>query len=71
MIEKRLVAPVERSPLGAGFLTGTVGALADNGFRLNNPRYAGENSATNVNRFAPLVRLAEEKGVTPARLALA
>ena len=59
------------SPLGAGFLTGTVGSLGPNDFRQNNPRFAGPNLALNAQRFAPLIRLAGEFGVTPAQLALA
>jgi len=65
------IALVAWSPLGAGFLTGQVTTLAADDFRQNNPRFAGQNLATNAERFAPLTQLAEEKGVTPAQLALA
>jgi aryl-alcohol dehydrogenase-like predicted oxidoreductase len=65
------IALVAWSPLGAGFLTGTVGALASTDFRRHNPRYAGENLATNTDRFAPLIELARAQGITPAQLALA
>jgi aryl-alcohol dehydrogenase-like predicted oxidoreductase len=65
------VALVAWSPLGAGFLTGTVSALDKNDFRQNNPRYAGQNLARNSDRFAPLMQLAKELSVTPAQLALA
>ncbi len=59
------------SPLGSGFLTGTVKSLPADDFRNNNPKYAGENLKSNVDRFAPLLTLAAELGVTPAQLALA
>lgn len=65
------IALVAWSPLGAGFLTGTVGVLASTDFRRHNPRYAGENLATNTDRFAPLIELARAHGITPAQLALA
>jgi len=65
------IALVPWSPLGSGFLTGTVGALAPNDFRNNNPRYQGQNLATNKQRFAPLIHLAEELGITAAQLSLA
>jgi aryl-alcohol dehydrogenase-like predicted oxidoreductase len=59
------------SPLGSGFLTGTVKELDEGDFRKNNPRYSGENLRTNRDRFAPLMQVAHELGVTPAQLALA
>jgi aryl-alcohol dehydrogenase-like predicted oxidoreductase len=57
-------------PLGNGFLAGDV-ALADDDFRRHAPRFQGDNLARNRDRFAPLRRIAEEAGVTPAQLALA
>jgi len=65
------IALVPWSPLGSGFLTGTVDSLAADDFRNNNPRYQGENLATNQERFAPLLTLAGELGITPAQLSLA
>lgn len=65
------IALVAWSPLGAGFLTGTVDALGAGDFRQHNPRFAGDRLALNTKRFAPLMRLAGEFGVTPAQLALA
>lgn len=59
------------SPLGSGFLTGTVNQLPAGDFRANNPKYAGENLKANADRFAPLMSFAAELGVTPAQLALA
>jgi len=65
------IALVAWSPLGAGFLTGTVRELDSNDFRQNNPRFSKENLTINTNRFAPLFKLAKELSVTPAQLALA
>jgi aryl-alcohol dehydrogenase-like predicted oxidoreductase len=65
------IALVPWSPLGSGFLTGSVETLASDDFRNNNPRYQGENFAANKERFAPLMQLAEELEITPAQLALA
>lgn len=59
------------SPLGGGFLTGTVNQIGKDDFRQNNPKYTGENLKANVDRFAPLMDLAKELGITPAQLALA
>ena len=65
------IALVPWSPLGSGFLTGTVKQLAKDDFRNNNPKYVGDNLKTNTDRFAPLMELAETLGITPAQLALA
>ena len=65
------IALVGWSPLGSGFLTGTVNSLDKNDFRQNNPRYAGENLASNRDRFAPFMAVAQELGITSAQLALA
>lgn len=59
------------SPLGSGFLTGTVTQLAKDDFRHANPKFAGENLPANADRFAPLLALARELDITPAQLALA
>jgi aryl-alcohol dehydrogenase-like predicted oxidoreductase len=65
------VAMVAWSPLGAGFLTGAVESLGPGDFRHYNPRFSGENLPANTSRFAPLIGLAREFGLTPAQLALA
>ncbi len=65
------IALVPWSPLGSGFLTGTVDVLASEDFRNNNPRYQGENFAENKQRFSPLMKLADEYGITAAQLSLA
>ncbi len=65
------VGLVPYSPLGRGFLTGTVdvSALDVNDFRANNPRFA---SATANQAIADTVReVAEAKGAAPAQVALA
>jgi aryl-alcohol dehydrogenase-like predicted oxidoreductase len=67
------VGLVPYSPLGRGFLTGTVDvtALGSNDFRANNPRFTG--AAANTNQaIADTVReVASAKGVAPAQIALA
>jgi aryl-alcohol dehydrogenase-like predicted oxidoreductase len=65
------IALVGWSPLGGGFLTGTIDKLDQNDFRQNNPRYTGDNLAANRDRFSPLIDLASRLNLTPAQLALA
>ncbi|MGD9301930.1 MAG: aldo/keto reductase [Desulfobacterales bacterium] len=65
------IALVPWSPLGGGFLTGTVDTLGSDDFRNNNPRYQDENLAANKQRFEPLMKLAEELEITAAQLSLA
>jgi aryl-alcohol dehydrogenase-like predicted oxidoreductase len=67
------VGLVPYSPLGRGFLTGTVdiSALGSKDFRANNPRFTGT-AATNNQAIADTVReVAAAKGVAPAQIALA
>jgi aryl-alcohol dehydrogenase-like predicted oxidoreductase len=67
------VGLVSYSPLGRGFLTGTVDvtALDEKDFRGRNPRFAGPAGAANQ-AIADAVRgVADAKGVTPAQVALA
>ncbi len=62
------------SPLGRGFLTGTItstDALADNDYRRTQPRFAGEALAKNLSLVETLQGLARQKGATAAQLALA
>ncbi len=65
---------VAYSPLGRGFLSGRFSSaeeLDENDFRRYGPRFTGENLQSNL-RIAETVRaLAQERGVTPAQLALA
>ncbi len=67
------VGLVPYSPLGRGFLTGTVdvSALDARDFRRRNARFAGGAAAANQ-AIADAVRsVAEEKGVAPAQVAIA
>jgi aryl-alcohol dehydrogenase-like predicted oxidoreductase len=67
------IALVPWSPLGSGFLTGTVdaGPLPEGDFRHNNPRFHAENLRVNRDRFAPVKELAAGLDLSPAQLALA
>ena len=65
------ISLVAWSPLGAGFLPGTVSTLDPADFRQYNPRFAGPNLATNAERFAAFMQMARALAVTPAQLALA
>ncbi|HEY1199227.1 MAG TPA: aldo/keto reductase [Thermoplasmata archaeon] len=62
------------SPLGRGFLSGTVRTLeglpADD-FRRRLPRFQGSNLGPNLGMVDRLSAIAREKGCTPAQLALA
>ncbi len=64
---------VPYSPLGRGFLTGTVAAadLADDDFRKGNPRFAAEAMDANMRIVAVIRAMAQERACTPAQLALA
>lgn len=65
---------VPYSPLGRGFLSGRFksGEDLDPGdFRRSNPRFTGENLDTNLKLAAKVAEIADEKGITPAQLALA
>jgi aryl-alcohol dehydrogenase-like predicted oxidoreductase len=64
---------VPYSPLGRGFLTGTVNvdALEDSDFRRSNPRFSKESARANQ-RIVDVVRdVAQQSGATPAQVALA
>lgn len=68
------IAFVAYSPLGRGFLTGAIESvddLAEDDWRRHNPRFQGENFAKNLELVDAVEELAEEKGCTPAQLALA
>ena len=64
---------VPYSPLGRGFLTGAVSAdsLEADDWRRQNPRFSGDNAATNQALADGVKRIAARKGCTPAQLALA
>jgi aryl-alcohol dehydrogenase-like predicted oxidoreductase len=59
------------SPLGGGFLTGTVTELGEADFRHNAPRFRGDNLAVNNDNYAAVRRLAVSLAITPGQLALA
>jgi aryl-alcohol dehydrogenase-like predicted oxidoreductase len=68
------IALVAYSPLGRGFLAGRflkLDDLAPDDWRRNNPRFQGENFAKNLALVDHLKDLAEQRGRTPAQLALA
>jgi len=65
---------VAYSPLGRGFLAGRFSSpeeLADDDFRRHHPRMEGDNFERNRALAERVRALAEEKGCTPAQLALA
>jgi len=65
---------VPYSPLGRGFLTGTItstDSLAPDDFRRQNPRFIGDALAANLALVNRVRSVAERKGVTPGQLALA
>ncbi|WP_051426503.1 aldo/keto reductase [Jiangella gansuensis] len=65
---------VPYSPLGRGFLTGTITSPDDfdaDDFRRRNPRFQGEAFAKNLELVRAVRELAERKGVTASQLALA
>ncbi|MCW2647490.1 MAG: hypothetical protein QOG22_991 [Pseudonocardiales bacterium] len=64
---------VAYSPLGRGFLTGTVDrtALGGKDFRGRNPRFAGEAGESNQAIADAVADVAARKGVAPAQVALA
>jgi len=65
---------VPYSPLGRGFLTGAIQKLEDldpSDWRRTNPRFGEKALQENLKLVATVKELANEKGVTPAQLALA
>jgi aryl-alcohol dehydrogenase-like predicted oxidoreductase len=68
------IALVAYSPLGRGFLAGRfrkLDDLAPGDWRRGNPRFQGENFTRNLEVADRVRELAQEKGCTPAQLALA
>jgi aryl-alcohol dehydrogenase-like predicted oxidoreductase len=65
---------VAYSPLGRGFLSGRFRSpddIPEDDFRRNNPRFQGENFERNMQIVDRVRTIADEKGVSPAQLALA
>lgn len=68
------IAFVAYSPLGRGFLTGTIRHfedLAADDFRRNSPRFMGENFQRNLDVVDAVSSIAERRGCTAAQAALA
>jgi aryl-alcohol dehydrogenase-like predicted oxidoreductase len=68
------IAYVAYSPLGRGFLTGTVkdpSVLPESDRRRVHPRFQGDNLKRNLELLPALERIAKEKGRTQAQIALA
>ena len=68
------MAVMAYSPLGRGFLTGTIkttDALGEKDGRRNMPRFKPENISHNAALLASLEAMARDKGVTVSQLALA
>ncbi len=65
---------VPYSPLGRGFLTGTIRTLdelAPDDFRRFNPRFEGDNLEANIRIVEQVDAVAREVGATPGQVALA
>lgn len=65
---------VSYSPLGRGFLAGQFNKFEDlpeNDWRRTNPRFQGENFEKNLTLVKQITEIANDKGVSPAQLALA
>lgn len=74
LLEELGIGFVPFSPLGKGFLTGTINAeakFAQNDFRSKVPRFAAESLAANQQLVTLLHEIAKEKGMSPAQIALA
>jgi len=68
------IAFVAYSPLGRGFLSGVLKSEADlagDDYRLNTPRFSGDNRAHNLGLIEQLEAMARGRGVTAAQLSLA
>jgi aryl-alcohol dehydrogenase-like predicted oxidoreductase len=65
---------VAYSPLGRGFLTGAIKSrsdLAEDDWRLTNPRFSEENFSKNLELVESINEMAANKDCTPAQIALA
>jgi aryl-alcohol dehydrogenase-like predicted oxidoreductase len=68
------IAFVAYSPLGRGFLTGQIKKVEDfddDDFRKSSPRFSGGNFNKNLELVKKVELIAQQKGCTPAQLALA
>ncbi|WP_339724913.1 MULTISPECIES: aldo/keto reductase [Maribacter] len=74
VIEELGISLVPYSPLGRGFLSGTIkdtSELSDNDFRHTVPRFQKEFFESNKTLLSRIEQLADKKNVTPAQLSLA
>jgi len=74
LLEELGIGFVPYSPLGRGFLTGTIDAdttFAATDFRNTLPRFSAENRATNQMLVDALAAIAAAKHTTPAQIAIA
>lgn len=65
---------VPYSPLGRGFLTGQIASadsLDPSDFRRQQPRFTGDNAERNAAVVAQVAKVAADRGVAPAQIALA
>src|SRR6478672_7895424 len=72
-LEELGIGFVPFSPLGRGFLTGTINEntkLAENDFRKTNPRFQPEAIKANQTLIDLLNKVAKQKNATPAQIAL-
>ncbi len=68
------IGMVPYSPLGHGFLTGTIRSTDQfdaPDFRATNPRFTGENFQRNLRIADEVLAVAADAGATPAQIALA
>ena len=68
------IGVVAYSPLGRGFLSGSITSPDDfdeDDFRRDHPRFSGENFDRNLELVARVRGLATAKGITPSQLAIA
>lgn len=74
VLEELGIGFVPFSPLGKGFLTGTIDAnttFVEKDFRNTVPRFDKDSRVANQAMAETLIRIAGEKNITPAQLALA
>ncbi len=74
LLEELGIGFVPFSPLGKGFLTGTIDAqmtFGEDDFRSKVPRFAAEAREANLQLVTLVQNIATENGVTPAQIALA
>ena len=74
LLEELGIGFVPFSPLGKGFLTGSItgtGELSDQDYRRTVPRFSQDSMATNMVLVEAVKELAAERDVTPAQIAIA